>query len=62
MTIQDKFYCAAIIDNKDYKFSPSGSYFAPKEGDYASYMEFRRSLQLIARLEVFGMHDKCRHQ
>ena len=62
MTIQDKFFGAAFIDNKDYKFSPSGSYFAPKEGDYASYMEFRRSLPLIAHPEVFGMHDKCRHQ
>ena len=62
MTIQDKFYCAAIIDNKDYKFSPEGSYFAPKEGDYASYIEYGRSLPLIAHPEVFGMHAKCRHQ
>ena len=59
MTIQDKFYCAAIIDNKDYKFSPEGSYFAPKEGDYASYIEYGRSL---AHPEVFGMHAKFRHQ
>ena len=62
LTIQDKFYCAAIIDNKDFKFSPRGSYFAPKEGDYASYIEYGRSLPLIADPEVFGMHVKCRHQ
>ena len=56
MTIQDKFYCAAITDNKDYKCSPKGSYFTPNEGDYASYVEYGRSLPLIARPEVFGMH------
>ena len=62
LTILDKFYCTAINDNEDYKFSPSGSYFAPKEGDYESYIEYARSLPLIAHPEVFGMHAKCRHQ
>ena len=62
MTIQDKFYCAAIVDNKDYKFSSRGSYFAAKEGDYASYIEYGRSLPLITHPEVFGMHAKYRHQ
>ena len=48
MTIQDEFYCAAIIDKKDYKFSPSGSYFAPKEGDYASSTDAAfRSLRIL---------------
>ena len=56
LTILDKFYCADINDNEDYKFSPSGSYFAPKEGDYESYIEYARSLPLIAHPEVFGMH------
>ena len=56
LTILDKFYCAAINDNEEYKFSPSGSYFAPKEGDYESYIEYARSLPLIAHPEVFGMH------
>lgn len=56
LTILDKFYSADIIDNEDYKFSPSGSYFAPKEGEYDSYIEYSRSLPLITHPEVFGMH------
>ena len=56
LTILDKFYCPQLVENQDYKFSPSGSYFAPKEGDYDSYMEYTRSLPLITHPEVFGMH------
>lgn len=56
LTILDRFYCRDIINDEDYKFSPSGSYFAPKEGDYEAYIEYSRSLPLIAHPEVFGMH------
>ena len=56
LTILDKFYCSDIIQNEDYKFSPSGTYFAPNEGDYESYIEYSRNLPLITHPEVFGMH------
>lgn len=56
LTILDKFYCTDIVEHEDYKFSPSGSYFAPKEGEHDSYIEYSRSLPLIANPEVFGMH------
>ena len=55
LTILDKFYSPDILD-EDYKFSPSGNYFAPKEGEYDSYIEYSRNLPLITHPEVFGMH------
>ncbi|XP_058956956.2 dynein axonemal heavy chain 7 [Pocillopora verrucosa] len=56
LTILDKFYTSDIINNEDYKFSPSGNYFAPKEGEYETYIDYSRSLPLITHPEVFGMH------
>lgn len=55
LTILDKFYSPDILD-EEYKFSPSGNYFAPKEGEYDSYIEYSRNLPLITHPEVFGMH------
>jgi len=39
-----------------YCYSPSGLYFAPPEGDHASYLEHIRSLPLIEQPEVYGFH------
>ena len=65
LTIQDKFYCAAIINNKDYKFSPRGSYFASKEGDYASTSSSDaafRSLPILRYLECTPNADVSNNQ
>lgn len=55
LTILNKFYCEDIL-NETYIFSPSGTYFAPKEGDYDSYVEYAHNLPVIPLPEVFGMH------
>ncbi|KAK3261161.1 hypothetical protein CYMTET_29916, partial [Cymbomonas tetramitiformis] len=44
-----------IMDDS-YKFSPSGKYYAPPDGDYDSYMEFIKNMPVIAEPEVFGLH------
>lgn len=33
LTILRKFYCAYIIDDNEYKFSVSGTYYAPSDGE-----------------------------
>ncbi|CAH3190596.1 unnamed protein product, partial [Porites evermanni] len=48
---------------KDYKFSPSGSYFAPKEGDYASSTDAAfRSLRILRYLECTPNADISKNQ
>ena len=54
-----KFYCSEIVEDDDYKFSDSGLYFAPKEGNYQSYIDAIRSLPLIPSPEVFGLHENA---
>ena len=65
MTIQDKFYCPAIIDNKDYKFSPSGSYFALKKATThrtSSTDAAFRSLRVLRYLECTPNADISKNQ
>lgn len=37
-------YFSEEIQDDDYKFSPSGIYYAPKFGDYESYIKYSQSL------------------
>ena len=57
--VMNRFYIPSVVDNDDFKFSPSGHYFAPVEGPYESYLEYIRSLPLIPNPEVFGLHDNA---
>lgn len=41
------------------RFSQSGLYKAPTEGNYQSYIDYIRSLPIIANPEVFGLHDNA---
>mmetsp|Transcript_74844 Transcript_74844/g.236510 ORF Transcript_74844/g.236510 Transcript_74844/m.236510 type:complete len:554 (-) Transcript_74844:149-1810(-) len=54
-TIICDFYCAEIHSN-DYKFSPSGIYYAPKFTNKDGYMEYIRSLPINQEPEIFGLH------
>eukprot|EP00118_Oscarella_pearsei_P018868 m.196512 g.196512 ORF g.196512 m.196512 type:complete len:4008 (+) comp39530_c1_seq1:67-12090(+) len=54
--ILDKFYCNNIVELPKYTFSESGIYHCPSDGDYESYLDYVKSLPIIQRPEVFGMH------
>lgn len=53
-----EFYCEEILDD-NYKFSPSGVYYAPKEGTFESYKEYIQKLPYNDKAEVFGLHNNA---
>lgn len=55
MVLLDDYYCESILED-GYKFSPSGIYFAPKHGEYESYIEYAKSLPQFPEPEIFGFH------
>lgn len=58
MNILNDFYNEDILEDW-YKFSISGRYFAPVDGDYHSYIDYIDSLPLVQEPEVFGLHDNA---
>lgn len=55
MSILNIFYNEAVFDD-DYRFSPSGLYYAPPEGTHSSYIDYIRGLPLAAQPEIYGLH------
>jgi dynein heavy chain len=58
MSILADFYNPAIIKD-DYRFSPSGTYYAPPAGTLENMREYVRSLPFYEGPEVFGLHDNA---
>jgi len=56
MSLLSIYFNDTIVGSDDYKFSPSGTYFAPPKGDFESYKTYIKSLPAIPHPEVFGMH------
>jgi dynein heavy chain len=54
-TLLEDYYTEKIFDD-EYKFSPSGIYFAPAHQEYEKYPEFIMKLPLYPAPEVFGLH------
>jgi hypothetical protein len=48
-----------LSQRDDYKFSPSGIYFAPPTGPLSTYKEYIRSLPFVESPEVFGLHENA---
>lgn len=55
MSILAVFYSDTIFSD-DYKFSPSGLYYAPSTSTAEETVLFIRNLPIIAAPEVFGLH------
>lgn len=54
-----KIYCSAEALKDDYKFSPSGLYYAPADGKIEVYRDYIENFPLNADPEVFGMHGNA---
>lgn len=52
-----QFYCPAIVNDPNYKFSLNPNYTAPPKGNYDSYLQFIRQLPLNASPDVFGINE-----
>ena len=53
--ILNDYYTEKVFSD-EYKFSPSGIYYAPPHGDMASYISYARELPQYPEPEVFGFH------
>lgn len=58
-TILDDFYNKSVLKD-DHKFSPSGIYYCPREGDHSSYLDFiQNDIPLNDKTEIFGLHENA---
>jgi len=51
-----RIYCSPEILKDEYRFSPSGLYYAPSDGKIEVYRDYIDSFPLNADPEIFGMH------
>lgn len=55
-SVLERFYNTSIVTDDSYTFEDTGVYYAPKDGDYDSYITYIKNLPLNAEPGVFGMH------
>ena len=58
MVLMKDYYCENIFDD-NYKFSPSGIFYAPKFGEYESYIEYAKNLPQFPDPQIFGFHSNA---
>jgi dynein heavy chain len=60
MSLLSTFVVEDVVNDDAYKFSESGTYFAPKDGDSQShYIDYIKSLPMNQNPEVYGLHDNA---
>lgn len=59
MVILKKFYCKEIYDDENYKFSPSGIYYAPSHREFDGYMDYIKTLPTFPDPEAYGFHENA---
>merc|ERR1719419_2165221 len=47
------------VEDDNYKFSPSGIFYAPPEGEYDTYIEFIKGLPMNPKPEIYGLHENA---
>merc|ERR1719277_2627316 len=52
------FYCPEILKD-DYRFSPSGVYYAPQFSSLDVYIDYIRGLPINQMPEAFGLHTNA---
>eukprot|EP00753_Platysulcus_tardus_P001929 PLAT11596.21.p1 GENE.PLAT11596.21~~PLAT11596.21.p1 ORF type:complete len:1541 (+),score=910.45 PLAT11596.21:361-4623(+) len=58
LKILSDYYTEDIL-NDDYRFSPSGTYYAPADGGLRSYLTYIKALPFVEGPELFGLHDNA---
>lgn len=58
MTILER-YCNVKCLEDGYKFSPSGTYFAPSDGKIDVYRDYVENLPMNDPPEIFGLHENA---
>lgn len=58
MTLLEDYYTEKIFED-EYRFSPSGIYFAPPYSEYEKYQDFLTKLPQYPEPEVFGLHSNA---
>ncbi|XP_075973125.1 dynein heavy chain 3, axonemal [Anticarsia gemmatalis] len=59
LSLLSTFYNDEVTTNPEYSFSPSGNYCMPPSMDYNSVLEHIKALPMIAKPEVFGLHENA---
>lgn len=59
-TMLAKFYNPVLLQlGKEYYFDDSKLYFAPDEREYEGFMNYAKSLPLLSKPSIFGLHDNA---
>ncbi|KAA0178391.1 hypothetical protein FNF27_00240 [Cafeteria roenbergensis] len=59
LAILRRYYCPEAVESDSYKFSESGTYFAPTDGTLEDARAFVESLPADDPPEVFGLHENA---
>jgi dynein heavy chain len=58
LAVLKKYYIPDILDS-NYKFSQSGTYYAPMKGPLSSYKSYIENLPINDNPEIFGMNENA---